>query len=501
MLNAFGRGTGDLSQFGDEFFKVIQLSAGMPGSIYSQKLGALSASASLGQFSPEEMGGLAIGATRGGGSSATNMQYLAQLMQFLMHPVSKEAQSTLASIGLGPSQRNRLGGYQTLKTFLTEVNRRGGVAMTGSLANAGDEFLNQATDMGLGAKDVGLSGGGTDLISKAFGRIQSQRMAAILSKLVDPSQVAGTENKTLDQYIQEVTDSAGSADKAMGRAMDYRRIVQATNAMHNFGVEVGTAISPLLQLPASGVTSFSSEFNEMNPWAQRGILAGGATGAALLALRLRNGAGGAGRLVRGGGIAMAGMDALSGGQTRGDSPLNPLYVAVVYQLSGGRGSVPFTGIPGRDMRTVEGELAGHAGTAAGATAAAKSSAFRRVALKTISKVAVPAVALDVYYGGDWDRIKRDSLVVHAWDALFGGNSNSNNQSAIESRINSGTNKRLGQSMFGGNGGLPKLYGQAEITIKDDRTGKVHSVTTDLFPKFTKPAPQTKAKPKTSRSSS
>ena len=46
----------------------------------------------------------------------------------------------------------------------------------------------------------------------------------------------------------------------------------------------------------------------------------------------------------------------------------------------------------------------------------------------------------------------------------------------------------------------QVRGKAEITIHDDGTGKKHHVTTDLFPDFTTPAPQTKAKAKTHRGS-
>jgi hypothetical protein len=124
MLNAFGRGTGDLKTFGNEFYNVIRLSAGMPGSVYAQKLGPLAASASLGQFTPEQMGALAIGATRSGGSASTNMTYLSQMLMYLMHPTTAKAKGALASVGLNEQQRLQLGGWGTLKKFLGAVNAR-----------------------------------------------------------------------------------------------------------------------------------------------------------------------------------------------------------------------------------------------------------------------------------------------------------------------------------------------------------------------------------------
>lgn len=540
MLNAFGRGTQELPRFGDEFFKVIQLSAGMPGSIYAQKLGPLAASASLGNFTPEQMGALAIGATRFGGAPSTNMTYLAQMMMYLMHPTTAKAKGALAGIGLGEQQRQRLGGYATLKKFLAAVNARGGIGMSSALASASDDFLNQADAQGLGATDVGLSGGGSKLISDAFGRIQSQRMAAILSRLLTPQQVAGTENKTLDEYLADVSNSAGEADRAMGRAMDYRRIVQAGNAMHNFGIEIGTALSPLLQYPARGLTAgvrgFSNQKWGLGPISGQELELGAGGAGIFMLLRTLARGGMRGRGIAGLGAIGAASDLMT--ETgRGNTPANPLYVAVVYSLSGpgsltgGRGGAggPIVGGVGgaaeaearaasRFSRLRAG--AGRAGVVGllattGATAAYELSrpggtfGYSRgdenhtlldyLMHARTGGFAPPRVGVGGLGGGTLFRIGGHGISLspaeqRIIDAFKSGDISGN---AAEARLRAMTT----HAHFQAAGLTSKVQGRAELTVHVEQPGakrKTQHVAVDLFPDFTTPAPQVKAKDKSYR---
>lgn len=533
MLNAFGRGTDELPKFADEFFKVIQLSAGMSGGTYAQKLGVLSSSAALGHFSPEQMGALAIGATRSGGSAATNMQYLSQMMMFLMHPVSKEAQSTLAGIGLGENQRNKLGGYGTLKAFLAEVNKRGGVGLSPALAGASDEMLGQIESSGMTASQAGLSGGGTELISKAFGRIQSQRIAAVLSKLLTPEQVAGTENQTLDQYLAQIMAAKGSVNQGNNRAMEYRRIVQASNALHNMGIEIGTLISPLVNPAAHVFSSGVNDFNNQNPWAQRGEAAGAVVGG-YAAFRMLRARGMRGSPLRGVGVVGAGLDTLTN-TARGETPLKPLYVAVVYSLAGG-GPLGFgfgggkgAGIPNRDLRTVEGEvgMAG-AGTTAGRSSPAWMGAFKEMLKFTIFGVAADIGSQQIVNAmggggangwGNYDipfhigahfahgdaRNKIYGAPFMTWLAQHPGQI-SGKEGAIMGQYAQGgmwsdvAERRLRAVAEKGQLQNAKIVGKAELTVNvDQKDGQGNTkrttqhVSMDLFPQFSLRPPQEKAK--------
>lgn len=553
MLNAFGRGTGDLGKFGDEFYKVIQLSAGMTGATYAQKLGVLSASASLARFTPEQMGALAIGATRFGGSANTNMTYLAQLLTYLVNPTTSKEKAAFASIGLNGQALRTLPGQTILDTVLKAINDRGGVGISKNLATANEDTLSLLDQMNGGAgatnAQAGISGGGAQLLQALFGRIQSRRMAAILSRLYSQQQVQGTENKTLDQYLNDVKNSAGGVDQAMGRAMDYRRIQQASNAMHNLGIEIGTALSPLLQYPSRGFTAAISDFNNQNwrapiptPWGTGHIpgqtleLAGGGLGIAFLLRALRNGGRGAGAL-RGLPIAAAGLDALSGDTQRGHSPLNPLYVAVVYSLANGWSGRGAMGIPNRDLRTAEGELGAGSGVIIGR--GAEKSAARASRLSRIARTGGGfAASLGISYEIDqaiqsWFQTRgvvplpsdMQNTARAAGHPLlnylgighrnvFGQPVYQNHPSKAEQKIiDAFGDKKLTAAQAEARlrrlaspdqlraAGIT-LKGKADVTVtlqdtQGKKKGSAH-VTTDLFPDFTTPAPQTKGKPVTRR---
>lgn len=545
MIDAFGQGTDQLGKFGDEFFNVIKLSAGMPGHVYAQQLGRLSASATLSGFTPEQMGALAIGATRFGGSAATNQRGLAQMMTFLMNPTSPKTQAAFSSIGLGRAERNRLGAWGTLQAVLSKVNQEGGAGTPKPLTDDMSQVLSeQYGDTNVPNSQLGMSGMGGELLAKLFPRIEGRRITAVLARLQNENQVAGTPNKTLDQYLQDVTRHSDKADDAMKRAMDYKRIQQASNAMHNFGVEVGTAISPLLQYPARGITSGVSAFNNQHRMIPLGPLghissqtaevAGGALGLAALFKVLRGTTAG-GHIGRGIPLAAAGMDVLSGDKERGHSPLNPLYVAVVYNFGQGltgRGSI---GIPNQDMRTArEAEVLGGAGYGAGARAAPRgriSPRIRSTGGGILGAVGFAYAAQQIvdsyistrgltgsnpqgeqnyqsaqgnkllqYLGQSYKSAFRQVYPHHpgpreqAIISQYAGGKISAQQA--ENRL-----RRIASPEQLKAAGI-NLRGQADVTVhlqdsQGNRRGSSH-VAVDLFPDFTTPAPQSKGKPKTQR---
>lgn len=550
MLNAFGRGTGELNKFGDEFQQVIKLSAGMMGSQYAGKLGVLSASASLARFTPEQMGALSIGATRFGGSAQTNMTYLAQLMTYLVNPTTAKEKAGFSSIGLNENALRTMPGWDILMTVLRAVNARGGVGMTPGLAGASDDYMNILDQMNGGAgatnTQAGLSGGGAALLQQLFGRMQSRRMAAILSRLVTPEQVAGTKNQTLDEYLQQVSHSTNSVNDAMARAMDYRRINQAANAMHNLGIEIGTSLSPLLQYPSRLAIYGISGFNNQHwrapiptPWGTQNVpgqtveVGGGILSAAFLLRMLRRSGRGAG-LLRAAPFAAAGLDAISGDTQRGHSPLNPLYVAVVYSLGNS-----FSGFRRDPIGNIAREMPGTSITSSGPTyyrqprggVPFRRSRFARgaggLAVGLLASYGIDqAIASFIetrgmpggnpageagYQNAQGNRLlrflgqsyksgfrqvyphhpgPREMKVID----LYASNKISAQQA--EARL-----RRLASPQQLRDAGI-NLKGTADVnvTITDKqgtKRGHAH-VTTDLFPAFTMPAPQTKGKPKTRR---
>ena len=533
MVDAFGANTKELPRFGNEFYKVIKLSAGMPGHIYAQQLGRLSASATLSGFSPEEMGALAIGATRSGGSSATNMRGLAQLMTFIMNPTSPKTQKAFAAVGLGKAQRNQLGAWGTLQRVLTLVNQRGLAGRPGAIT---DDQVNAITDIygqdNAPNKAIGISGAGGDLLAQLFPRIEGRRIAAVLAKIQNPSQVAGTPNQTLDQYLGQVKDQTDELDGAMARAMDRRRIQQAGNAVHNLGIEIGTAFSPLLQIPAKGITSLTNAFGNQDPNVRLAEVVGGGVG--LAALLRRFGTSGA---VRGGVGGLAAIDAITQGPggARGSSPLNPLYVLMVGQLFGRTGGL---GIPSRDMRTAESELGGPGYVGKGIRGGVKPTRFGRAAKVGGGVIGgvLAAYGIDTAINS-WMQTRGMSpsaqdaaatagaqghpllkyLGIGHYNALGQPSYSHKGTGAEHDIIDQYSNKKISADQA--EAMLRKLAtsdqlkaagitmtGKANLDVnitQQDSTGAVThrkkaKVTLDLFPGFTQPAPQTKAKSKSHR---
>jgi hypothetical protein len=350
MLNAFKANRSELPKFGAEFYKVIQQSAGMPGHIFAQQLGRLSASASLGGFSPEQMNALSIAATRSGGSPAVNMRGLAQLMTFIMNPSSKQSEKAFGEIGLGPEMRQRLGGWGTLMRVLQMTQQRGISAKGGGPVRAfTEDMLGQITES-FGDQPTtsqeGLSGPGAQLLARLFTRVEGRRIAAVLSQLLTPEQVAGTTNKTILQYLDQVTNRLKDAQVAQKNVLDRTQWVRGQAAVHSMGIAITDAFSPLLNLAARGKIDLAKMFvGHQN--VTRGIAA--ALGLGLLTRRGRSLL--AGRALPGFGVASAVESEIEGSKVRGETYTRPLYVWVVNQgfgFGGGGGRnvpVPGGGVP------------------------------------------------------------------------------------------------------------------------------------------------------------
>jgi hypothetical protein len=317
-------------------------------------------------------------------------------------------------------------------------------------------------------------------------------------------------------------------DEKMKLAMDYRRIVQAGNAMHNFGLEVGTAVSPLLQLPARGIVAVTKGFNKQSVRTRQEELGAGAVGAAGLILLLKRLGGpkvGVGGLIRGGGFVGAGTAALTEHQI-GHTPLNPLFVAIVYNLGGRTPGVPGGG-KGADAEKAGENIEQKASkwlfrgwVARGAVGAARTVGAR---IPGVARAGIPFLGaempgipdvLSILTGGDpfgynkWAKLtpKQQKIVNDAKrhpmlnrmlvKSAYGGSELPNIQTAYDRLA-----ALSGQNVTSAGGQTLAVKGKADLAITIDPKGgrqKYHA-TLDLFPDFTVPAPQTKAKPTHHRS--
>ena len=386
MINAFGAGPESIKRFGNAFRVVIAESAGMTGQMFSQSAGRVFQTGRLGNFSPATLFGASIAATRFGGSQPSNINNLSQMLLYLMQPPQNKSESALASIGLGKSARGRLGGDEVLRRFLAEVNRRG-FASDPKFLRLGDEALG---DLGDSSK-MGTSGRGADLLQEILPRIQGRRIAAILATLSGPN--PGKGNKSLQDYVrdsQRALDNANDLDKANKRAMDVNRYAQASNAMHNFGVEVAVALDPLLKLGSMGLTGLD-RFAERHRKATRiGVLGALGVGAAAFVGRRTLGLGRLGRIGMGAVPAVAAGTDLVTGRAPTGAPDNPFFVVVMSSLGGGGGG------PGVISRTARRGAPIIPGLAVGEVAAAAGSA---AALTALTAGPIAGLALFAHHVG------------------------------------------------------------------------------------------------------
>jgi hypothetical protein len=244
-----------------------------------------------------------------------------------------------------------------------------------------------------------------------------------------------------------------------------------------------------------------------------------------------------GRFARAAPFAMAGMDAISGDTARGHSPLNPLYVAVVWSMANGFGGGGRGGIAGAIRNAPPGTIiaesrpnyyrAGENGT----RRPSRRNQFARGGLGVLGALSGAYLAYDVYnqeraqvHATQHDPLALLHLGMHRRTGVhipfigtvgggfnyqhggFNGPERSIINAYRQHRISGDEAERrlrrvAPKSQFE-EAGIGKLYGRADVnvTITDKqgtKRGQAH-VTTDLFPDFTMPAPQTRGKPVTRR---
>jgi hypothetical protein len=498
LVNAYNRSPNEIPKFGNEFFQVTRLSAGGANfaAQYAQQLGNISATGRLSRFTPEETMALTIAGSRFGGSAARNLRGQAQLQRNILNPGNKKSESFYDVAGVGKANRASMTGMEVLMKLLTYANT-----------------LNE------NQKGTFLKG--------AFTRAESLGQATMYSQLLTRSQIApGSKNKTIAEYLDDVKNSAGEADKAMDRAMDMRRIQQAGNAMSNFSIAFAGAFNPILQPTAKGIVGATSRFQDLSHDHPNAVMGGAlGIGAALIALRKFT--------TRGpglGGLAAVGAvgDTLSGSKVRGDSPMNPLYVIVVSQLLGGKNYMPgrnqFPG--GQGPAQMPPVVGGRFGRFSKIGALLGAGTLARMASMGAPEMAIPMVLeslgikMDYMKPKDTSAFPRINRLLHRdikkrpFESL----------SPAEQQALKLTRDYGGFGPFGQKSGMtaPRLkaaesllegalgqgisvHGSANVTVNIDHTdakGNTKRTTTSvpvpLFGAFTTPAPQTKGRPKTAR---
>lgn len=551
MQTAFRRphNTAEIKKQQREFFTLISLAPGGPaaGQQIIQQLGPLSSVMAFGRGTQEQMLGLTLASLRGGGTPGTNLRGLQFLLQTIASPgtQTKSSQAALASVGVTPQFIARHGVTAGLMKVLARIRQGGVGGNVHALMTADDasiDNLDASGDPAAAMSNLGITGSGSQFAAKAFHRIHALRIAIRLAtqmtRTSDTASIADDLKVITDAANGHVTD-VNNVSKAWKRFQNQARLSEAAQAISSMGLDVANTFSPALNFVARGVTGFE-RFEHRH---QREIAYGGtATLAALLLGGRRLLASG---LLKGaGGAAIVGTGLVSGDQTRGGSPVNPLFVFVVGQLGN-----PFQwGKLMAGAAAGTGATAAAEGAAAGAAATTTASRFSRLA-KVGSRSIWPLIAVGALYESEkfsrqqeqMDE-RRRAVSPHSHSLLdylrhtrsggvhigvpgigphigFGGHPNlTPSEQRIFDQLKAGTisadeaEQRLRRVAPTGDlraAGIPKLLNlkaKANITIKldqkDPKSGKTTTrnvpVTIDLVPDFTSPAPQTRGQHTTSR---
>lgn len=245
---------------GQEFFSLIQKAPGgaAAGGQIIQQLGPLSGLfGPLGHGTPEQMNALILGSLRFGGSPSTAIRGLQFLTQSVIQPQTKEAQETLASIGVTPAFVQKQGVYKSILKVLRHAQGLGVKGDPSKVAAIGDETLDQGDITGAGPDTLGISGAGSEFLRKALRRIHAVRVGAILSaQLEQHGKVESLDQdlKLMNEALTGTIDATTDVRKAWERYHQQAPLKEAGNAINNLTLAAVKALDPLTKPLAHGAT-------------------------------------------------------------------------------------------------------------------------------------------------------------------------------------------------------------------------------------------------------
>lgn len=315
----------------------------------AQQLGPLASVAQFGRLTPEQMFGFTLGSLRFGATPSTALRGTQYFLQSLFQPTGAQAKA-LSAAGFTPTRLKSEGGAKFVIDYLNYVRNLGANASPTTLRKFGNQVdLNPDTEAALAPNQniQGYSPQALAFLRKTLGRIHGIRTAAVLiAQLQRRGQIQSlTEDlQDMHQLWQNEGKFVNEYKNAVKNYQKQTPLQAAAIGLNTLSTQLQTAIAPLANIVAGGITA-TSQAAAKHPHETQFALAGGAALVAALGLgRLFRGGRGINPLSllrRGGGSAFVAAQAVEdiaqGGATRGASPTNPLYVIVVGQLFGGPG--------------------------------------------------------------------------------------------------------------------------------------------------------------------
>lgn len=482
-----------------------------------QQLPQLAATARIAAINPEQMFGLLTTVLRAGGTPSTSARGLQYLMQGLGQPPSVGAASALRGIGVTPQFVQEQGGIAALLKLIQEVRTRGvtgagprGQRLKGLPPELEDQLEGLSSSEQLAG--LGISGQGAVFARQAVGRIHGVRSLVLLAAQDDQMIEDLRMMADLGRNTAEQTDELGGAWQ---RFADRAKLQEVSVAIDQMAVDIAQVFEPVLNFTGRrGVIPLRNLIDEHpNEFVIGGLAAAGAFAARR---GLRGLGGGAAR-----GIGAAHAISSLGNEGLGASVSNPMFVAVVYSLSGpggggwfgrrGRAEPPIPGGPGGrpPRRGIPGGAKGglgFLGAVTGATALWEYRAmlgqegdqeraiqgetpFLTFLRKKRGGFGIPLgiTGLSAHVGGDTpDRTSAQDRIL---DRLKKGYINEQAAERMLRRTATPEQQRLS--------GL-KLKGELDLTVNTPEGKKKRTVPMTLVPDFSPFAPQTRGQDKTYR---
>lgn len=292
--------------------------------------------------------------TRAGGSPSTWGRGLAFMLQTVgnLGTQTKGVRAAWKSIGVTPDFVAQYGIQAAVNRGITAVRTRG-LRTNRRTRGMSDDILDQLTqEMGTAAlpgKEIGITGSGAELAGELFGRVHALRAFSLLA----------SNEPQFRKDIQNMTDDfAGTAEAVKRNRETVEKFIgpqylrRAQIALQGISQQVQLAIEPVANVASKlitgddprklgGAAGFLNRHPDETKWGLRA--AAGAAG--IWGLGRLFGAGGIkkfgiGRLFGGSAgrgmlMAQAAEAIASGDKALGASPLHPMYVVIVGQLTKG----------------------------------------------------------------------------------------------------------------------------------------------------------------------
>jgi minor tail protein len=255
MRNAFGMSTKDMEGIANEFYATIKLSAGTTGDEWAKFSGRLVAGASNAGVSLEEMNAMFVLMSRQGGTAATNIRHLSQLLMNIRNPGASH-QKFWDQLGLTKTAMANMSGKEILEKLMGGVRARGGV----TTRRVTEDQLALMEEQVPGS--TGIGGPASIMLSNLFGRMESRRAFAVLFNQwenMDKNAPGFAQTlQRLNESFNNTGQGVNTVQEAFEKWLKRNQMQQAATAVGNLSLKILNNFTPAFNIMSGAITKFSN---------------------------------------------------------------------------------------------------------------------------------------------------------------------------------------------------------------------------------------------------